>query len=412
METFLIEKKIKGPCWLTLRNFTITDRSSSWCKVQVVCPDTNSIQVSQMEKSAGPVPLSLMTLNIRTAFNPKTIKNEIVMIGCLVNTKFAIDKKPDKTPFQRHFCGFTRPSLTVWPNDLTSSSIQNYKETQITKFDSERVLLSWFLTLYQKIDPDLIVTHDANDCQLEVLCDRIMTLKINLWSRLGRLKLSNQLGNRFKHYMIGRMVCDIKESSEELIKSKSYDLSTLCQTVLKIERIDVSNELLISMYENAEGIFKLISLTMQDCLYTIRIMCELNVLPLALQITNICGNLMSRTLEGGRSERNEYYLLHAFTEKDYIVPDKRGKEISRNTLEDISTAKKKAAYAGGLVLEPIKGFYDNYILLMDFNSLYPSIIQEYNICFTTIIEPPEGEQAILPPNNIEQGKFNCLIIKF
>ena len=106
-------------------------------------------------------------------------------------------------------------------------------------------------------------------------------------------------------------------------------------------------------------------------------------------------------MNGGRAERNEYILLHEFHRLKYICPDKLyGKKAAtaikaeKDDEEGQGGAKatkgKKDKYKGGLVFEPKRGLWDKYILVMDFNSLYPSIIQEYNIDFTTV-EPVEDE---------------------
>lgn len=377
---------------------------------------------------APPPPLVIATLYVRTALHPKTQTNEIVVIACLANNKFSVEKKPPNPPFTKHFCGFTRPSSQNWPIVGMNDAASKYKALKATKLDSERALLSWFLANFKNLDADLIVTHDASDCQLDIICDRLQAIKLPMWSRIGRLNLS-AMPKRYKDCFVGRMICDVKSSAEELIKSRSYDLDTLCETVLKPKeniRINVSNDELHEMYENVDGILKLITLTLQDCSSVLRIMCELNVLPLALQITNICGNLMSRTLQGGRSERNEFLLLHAFDEQNYIAPDKKIRESHWNKDETMieqtqsfaptqavastqgaaptQTSRKKPQYTGGLVLDPIKGFYDKYILLMDFNSLYPSIIQEYNICFTTVDQPDNEDDPIdVPDTSLKQG---------
>uniref|UniRef100_A0A182VR06 DNA polymerase n=1 Tax=Anopheles minimus TaxID=112268 RepID=A0A182VR06_9DIPT len=402
VEQFLLERKVKGPCWMVLSNATPRETKTSWCKREVTVPDIDCIKLAC--DSATPPPLVFCSINVRSTLRNNT--NEIAMITMLVNDRFLISQPAPNPPFNRQYCGVTRPSNTVWPLNFNPGECK----AKVTKCESERTLLSWFLSTFQVIDPDLVVTFDAEDFQLDLICQRLMTTKMALWSRIGRLKVKSPASRRVDDFFVGRMICDVKTSAEELIKSRSYDLNTLCTEVLKIgegERRDVLLDEITPMYEQAETLVQLVGLTMQDNFYTLKLMCELNVLPLALQITQIAGNLMNRTLHGGRAERNEFLLLHAFYDKDYILPDKitfqpgggggrkdgkTGPGHGEETAEK-RKPKNKAAYAGGLVLDPIKGFYDKFVLLMDFNSLYPSIIQEYNICFTTVLPPMVGEDA-------------------
>ena len=156
-------------------------------------------------------------------------------------------------------------------------------------------------------------------------------------------------------------------------------------------------------FGNMVELVKLIRWSFSQAQASVQVVAQLNAMPLFLQITQIVGGVLSRTLMGGRAERNEYLLLHAFFKDGYVAPDKLPPKFGKNKEEPKKESEeggegqqpssKKAQYTGGLVLEPKKGLYETFIVLLDFNSLYPSIIQEFNICFTTV-KLQQREQAV------------------
>ncbi|KAF2880378.1 hypothetical protein ILUMI_25794 [Ignelater luminosus] len=413
LEILLLDCKIKGPCWLDISNPECVGNPVSHCKFEVNCLKVSNLSVAQtvQNKIIPPPPLVVATINVRAVVNPKTMNNGIAMMSVLVHTKYSVDKKPPNPMFEQHFCVCTHSADQMLPLDF-HDAINKYKGTKVQKMDSERGLLNFFIKQLARIDADLIVGHDLQDYQIGLLCDRLIQYKMTNFSQLGKLKRSDIPMKRIleRELFLGRLVCDVKISAKELIKSRSFDLETLCQTVLKLkegERVEIDCEDIPKFYQTSSDLLRLITFTMQDSAFILKMMYELNAIPLALQITNIAGNIMSRTLLGGRSERNEYLLLHAFFEKDYIVPDKysfkENENNSKTEMQRSTASKKKPTYSGGLVLDPKVGFYDKLVLLMDFNSLYPSIIQEYNICFTTIPSTSEEDKMVLPDQNLLSG---------
>uniref|UniRef100_A0A8C0JZW2 DNA polymerase n=1 Tax=Canis lupus dingo TaxID=286419 RepID=A0A8C0JZW2_CANLU len=413
LEMFLMNRKIKGPCWLEVKNPQLLNQPVSWCKVEAMALKPDLVNVI---KDIGPPPLVVMSFSMKTMQNAKTHQHEIIAVAALVHHSFALDKAAPQPPFQSHFCVVSKPKDCIFP--YTFKDYIKEKNVKVEIAATERTLLGFFLAKVHKIDPDIIVGHNIYGFELEVLLQRINVCKVPHWSKIGRLKRSNmpKLGGRSgfgeRNATCGRMICDVEISAKELIRCKSYHLSELVQQILRTERVVIPMENVRNMYSESSHLLYLLEHTWKDARFILQIMCELNVLPLALQITNIAGNIMSRTLMGGRSERNEFLLLHAFYENNYIVPDKQIFRKPQQKLGDedeeldgdankYKKGRKKAAYAGGLVLDPKAGFYDKFILLLDFNSLYPSIIQEFNICFTTVQRvasetQKDGEQEQIP----------------
>uniref|UniRef100_A0A1I8B2I3 DNA polymerase n=1 Tax=Meloidogyne hapla TaxID=6305 RepID=A0A1I8B2I3_MELHA len=452
LERLLIEREIYGPCWLEIRNAEIVDSHVSHCQHEYSLNMDQMDYISMSSASSTPIPppsITLVALNILTALNPETKDIQIVMISLIhhsCNLEMSTNFEP-KSLITKRFCVVSKfnKGLTL-PFDLEDQLKRNGIATMVRRVGDELSLLNIFLSKIAEIDPDLILAHDLN-AQLTLIQTRMEKYKLRKWDRLGRLKRSVQIQkigrSKFAQWELtaGRLCLDTKIAASELIHCRSYEMEDLVETLLKMNRQNLSTEQISEPFLITNPKIKLIDLikwNWNENLYTLKLVEHLNSIPLFVQITQIVGGVLSRTLMGGRAERNEYLLLHACHRNNCVPPDKynaqksvkattlkkqskklsskngeNNQEVNDGDIEEIvidaepnvqeevqaqeetemSASKqegkinknnKKTQYTGGLVLEPKIGLYETFIVLLDFNSLYPSIIQEFNICFTTI----------------------------
>ena len=323
-----------------------------------------------------------------------------------------IDSEADSSldsKHQKHFtivrslgmsCGNNYPSS--FPHDL-----ERVAKDKVMTTSNERALLSLFFARLQQEDPDVICSHNLLGFECDVILARAIANKIANWSLLGRLRKSKPPKSiNDKDVAAGRILCDTYKAAKELLRETTYSLTHLAQTQLKARRVEVDPVDVPKFFSSSQDIMNLSTENLRDAYLVQGLMLKLQVIPLTKQLTTLSGNLWSKTIRGARAERIEYLLLHEFYALKYILPEKKpfdNKKAHAMVVDEdaameadndeggavgkvggTSRKRAKAAYAGGLVLEPKKGLYDTYILLLDFNSLYPSIIQEYNLCFTTV----------------------------
>ena len=392
-----------GPCWLVIDAEEFSPiNNASWCKLELQITSPKSIMpLCEADNMEAP-PLTIMSMALRTTLNVKENKQEILMASARVYESFTLT---DTTPPEKLPCKtFTviRPFESSFPVGFEAACRQQRGTIMLAQ--SEQLLLSQFLAMLDKVDPDVLVGHQLQDVDYPILLSRMRERKTPGWHRIGRLKRSQwpkNMGNGGGSFFVerqlvsGRLLCDIANDMGKSVMTKcqSWSMTEMCELYLGEGNLrqEVDNEIALKTWaSNAKGLLNYTKHCEADTYFTAAIALRVQMLPLTKVLTNLAGNSWARTLSGTRAERNEYILLHEFHRNKYVCPDKiygkNKQKVDEEIVEgdDVIDVKKKDKYKGGLVFEPEKGLYDKIILVMDFNSLYPSIIQEYNICFTTV----------------------------
>jgi len=425
LENFLIKRRLMGPAWVRIYNpQPLRSGSVSWCKWECTIDGPKSLKRLDLvsvngEKAVIPPspPVSTLSIKFKTVVNPKSHKLEIVCVSAICHSKVMVDGASDEG--NKHMTQLTlvRPvnfdvngATPQFPRDM-EKEMKNMPG--LGKSPNERALLSRLFAQIGTWDPDVIVSHHGWGHDIDVLLNRCVELKVSMWSKIGRrrqmkLPSSSQFGNgkdwAISQALDGRLLCDTLLSAKEFLRETTYSLTNLAKTQLNVARVEIEQVDIPNWCKTGAHFVSLAKHTLNDAELVQKLMFKLQILPLTKQLTNIAGNLWVRTMKGNRAERNEYLLLHEFHQLKYLVPEKltakqRKEDAEAAAGEGGATAgsNNKAKYGGGLVLEPKKGLYDSFILLLDFNSLYPSLIQEYNLCFTTM----EWAKSNTPITNAE-----------
>ena len=277
--------------------------------------------------------------------------------------------------------------------------VSDKKLKNAKSFKNENLMLEYFSELIQKWDPDIVTGWNLIDFDIKVIADSLKRNKKSLnWGRASwenKLNIARDFMKDSKADIPGRMVLDgISLLKNNFIRITDYKLDTAASEILNdkklINDVETKGEEIENLYDDDPE--KLIAYNEKDSELVINILNKKKIIELSIKRSMLTGMPLDR-IQASVATLDSLYIRAA-----------RDKMIVCSSLSDY---EKDSPGKGGYVMEPKAGIYNNVIVL-DFKSLYPSIMITFNIdpiSLTTdkknTIKAPNGayfkkEEGILP----------------
>lgn len=242
----------------------------------------------------------------------------------------------------------------------------------------EKALLIKFFAWLARADPDLIVGWNVINFDLDLIERRCRALGIEFAAGRGGdrstvLQPQNGRGTRVAR-VPGRVVLDgIDWLRAAFWSFESFELETVANSLLGRGKHDLSSETQggsggVDKVAEINRLFRddrarLAAYNIEDCRLVTEIFAHTELAEFALRRAELTGLAMDR--QGGSVAAFDNLYLPLMHRRGRVAPD-------------VGDAEEGPGSPGGLVMDSQPGLYDN-VLVLDFKSLYPSIIRTFQI---------------------------------
>jgi DNA polymerase-2 len=238
----------------------------------------------------------------------------------------------------------------------------------VRTFRDEKELLQNFLKWFQEKDPDIIIGWHVIGFDLMFLENKCRELMIpfNIARANGRVSLRQRKPRGYFAFVTGRVIIDGPVSlRSSFFTFEDYRLETVAQEFLAEGKTITPDQ---DKVEEIERLFKedkasLAEYNLKDAELVTNIFTKAGLIELSIRRSQLSGLLMDEL--GMMTTAFDHFYLPKLHRAGYVA----------GNVKDLDTSEHAA---GGYVMDPIPGIYDDVVVL-DFKSLYPSIIQTFKI---------------------------------
>ncbi|KAI8975441.1 hypothetical protein BDF20DRAFT_914372 [Mycotypha africana] len=296
--------------------------------------------------------------------------------------------------------------------DIARVGIDNDR-LKIDYADTEEELFSILIHKIRSYDPDMLVGYEVANASWGYLVDRGAELGFHLLDELSRVKMSSDSIKRDTwgyqkasvYRVVGRHMLNVWRLMRSELTLTSYSFENVAYHLLHDRIPHYSYETLTAWYKKGIPVLKyrLIKYFMKRVQLNLDMLDASQVVQRTCESARVYGIDFYAVLTRGSQYDVESVLFRIAKPENFVLITPSRKQV----------AEQRSLEILPLVMEPVSQFYSSPMVVLDFQSLYPSIMIAYNFCYSTClgrirISEQDSRFGVLPCFELPDGLLDTL----